>query len=619
MAYLLNATQAVTYGSPQADAYGRGRVSEPQTLFNVSFEYDLQPLLMNIKTVGTGSVTKATSASAAILSTGGTASGSGVDFQSKGYYRYEPGKSLLVSHSGLLGNYIQFVRSAIGYFDVNNGLFFDLNGTSQGATGYLGVTLRTNTSGSPVDTTVLQPNWNIDTFNGSGPSGLTLNLLDTQLFIIDFEWQGAGRVRFGFNIGGTIYYGHQILNANQTSAVPYMNTACLPVHVSIYNTGTAASTSSVEHSGTAVISEGGNEYPTTQQFSANTNAGGSLVSSTRTPILSIQPRTTFGGITNRALMVPSFLNIVSDGSQRVLWEWIYNGTLTGSVFTPVNTVESLVAFDSTASAISLVSNSLILASGYIPENNDGGNVEDVTAVTLLTKVPFTLDFTGTIPDTLSLCVTTVPKNTSVTVTGTLISTLWNAVALDLKGASPVSYIGGATAAASTNVTTLTTTYAPTAGHTVIVVVNTSAAVTALVVKDSHGNTLTAGPVSATLAMFYQASAVASTTGFVATWTTGAQAGMTVVEYSGVASINTPTPSTATATSTTASITSTMLTASDFLVVGLGDIASDVITGTVGNTRQQIVATTKAPITFMDATVATGNSFCSGAISWTELR
>jgi len=110
MAYLTN---AVTFGSPQADAFGRGRVSNPQTLFNTSFEYDTQPLLMQYSKIGAGSIAKTANVSSVTLSTGGTGATDGITFQSKGYYRYEPGKSLLITLTGVLGPYKQYVRSRI--------------------------------------------------------------------------------------------------------------------------------------------------------------------------------------------------------------------------------------------------------------------------------------------------------------------------------------------------------------------------------------------------------------------------------------------------------------------------------------------------------------------------
>jgi hypothetical protein len=95
----------VIFGGASSDAFDRGRVSEPVTLFDVHFGYDLQPLLMQNAVTGTGAVTKTSGVSSATLTTGGTASGAGVDFQSKQYCRYEPGKSQFISLTAQLVGY----------------------------------------------------------------------------------------------------------------------------------------------------------------------------------------------------------------------------------------------------------------------------------------------------------------------------------------------------------------------------------------------------------------------------------------------------------------------------------------------------------------------------------
>ena len=46
--------------------------------------------------------------------------------------------------------------------------------------------------------------------DGTGKTGLELDFTKAQLFVIDMEWLGVGRVRFGFYAYGRIYYCHQI-------------------------------------------------------------------------------------------------------------------------------------------------------------------------------------------------------------------------------------------------------------------------------------------------------------------------------------------------------------------------------------------------------------------------
>ena len=129
----------IVFGGAQSDAFQRGRVGLPQTLFATSFKYDLNPLLMNYVLTSGATVAKTTNISSATLSTGGTVNGADAVLQSKEYWSYEPGKSQFIALSGVIGAYKQFVRSMFGYFDANDGVFFDMDGTSQGVSGSIGV------------------------------------------------------------------------------------------------------------------------------------------------------------------------------------------------------------------------------------------------------------------------------------------------------------------------------------------------------------------------------------------------------------------------------------------------------------------------------------------------
>jgi hypothetical protein len=400
MAYLVN---KVVLTDPQSDAFGRGRVAYPQTLFNCSFEYDAQPLLMQALNVGTGSATKTANISSVTISTGGAGATAASTFQSHGYYRYEAGKSQLIFMTGIIGAYKQYVRSQIGYFDALDGVFFDMDGTSQGATGKCAVTVRTSTSGSAVDTAVLSTSWNIDKMDGTGPSGVTLDFTKMQIFVIDLQWLGTGRVRFGFSVNGQLYYCHQILNSNVISVGPYMNSGSRPVAWKIANTsGSVSGSTSITAVCCTVISEGGNQSPAALAFSANNGSTTiTAANGTRTPLLSIQPKTTFNSITNRSKITVTEASLSIAGANNVFWELVYNGTLGGSPsFASVN-ANSGVNVDVAASSCT---GGTVVASGYVGSSGSGSGRGALTA-SLASKLFFGLDIAGTTPDTYTLCAT----------------------------------------------------------------------------------------------------------------------------------------------------------------------------------------------------------------------
>lgn len=80
-----------------------------------------------------------------------------------------------------------------GLFDDQNGAYFGVD-----STGIFVAIRRQNQTPPPAfnETIVYQNNWNIDSLDGTGPSGITLNLADGNIFQIVFTWYGFGVIEF---------------------------------------------------------------------------------------------------------------------------------------------------------------------------------------------------------------------------------------------------------------------------------------------------------------------------------------------------------------------------------------------------------------------------------------
>ena len=88
-----------------------------------------------------------------------------------------------------------------------------------------------------IDMKVPQTQWNIDKFDGTGPSGYVLNLAKMQMAYLDYSWYGAGYIRYGFrSSGGQVSYCHKILNNNNNIAA-YMRSGNLPARYEVHNFG----------------------------------------------------------------------------------------------------------------------------------------------------------------------------------------------------------------------------------------------------------------------------------------------------------------------------------------------------------------------------------------------
>lgn len=377
-------------GQATLDAFGRLRVSQPITIFDSQHQYNINTLVWDSGlSTGTGAVTHLPNESAAQLSTGGTASGAKAVLQTKAYHRYQPGKSQLVLFTGTFGAAVTNVRRRYGYFDTNNGLFFEQTSAA------FSVVARSYASGTAVGTAVAQSAWNIDTLDGTGPSGITIDHTKSQIFLIDLEWLSVGRVRFGFVLGGQIVYCHEFghINAN---AGPYMTTANLPIRAEVENTGTAAGVNTFKQICASVISEGGQEDDRAYLFSAGNGITAKAVT-TRRPILSIRPGLLFNGIVNRGQVVPVEIDLYADAS--AFYEIILNGTLTGASFAAVGG-ESVTE---TSTAATAVTGGTVVESGFV--STSGGASRGIGRNSLLGRLPLVLNAAGTVADTLSIVVT----------------------------------------------------------------------------------------------------------------------------------------------------------------------------------------------------------------------
>ena len=361
-----------------ADAFGRMRVSAPQTIFDSQLEYDLQPILWESNLGGSSTDTHLPGSSGTTLAV--TAATETAFRQTREYLRYQPGKSQLVKITGTFKAAVAGVDKRVGYFDAENGVFVEQNGTTA-----LNVVLRSKVSGSVVNTKVAQASWNIDPLDGTGPSGLVLDVTKSQLIIIDLAWLSVGRVRIGFETGQVIHYVHMFDNANTLDG-PYMTTANLPVRYEIDNT-TGASTASILCLCATVISEGGATKDLGIEFAADGGAGKSI-GTTETNVMTIRPKATFNSITNRGLIIPLELTLYS--KDKAGWIRVYTGaTLAGSPsFTSAGT-SSITEYDVAGTT---VSGGILVHAQYTEK-------KEVFTLPPGLQFPLTLDASGAHPTT----------------------------------------------------------------------------------------------------------------------------------------------------------------------------------------------------------------------------
>lgn len=244
------------------DPFGRKRTTgTPFTVFYSKqvFDDDTKsasdehfPLFFdNVQTTGAGtsSIFSIERASTTLLVAASTA-GTRVR-QSKQCINYQSGKGQMAVFTGITasGSTSDGVTKRWGLFNDNNGVFF------QAAGSIISVVQRSNVSGCVSSSVIAQTDWNIDKFDGKGKSGFTLTASFAQIFFVDFEWLGVGRIRYGLFINGLPFFVHEQHNANSMTSA-WSSDPNAPVRFEIANDGNGDA-DGLEMMCVAISSEGG--------------------------------------------------------------------------------------------------------------------------------------------------------------------------------------------------------------------------------------------------------------------------------------------------------------------------------------------------------------------------
>lgn len=320
------------------DANNRLRTAHTFELFDSQFRYEINPNKWNQATVGSGTVTYQ-SASRTVRFRATTASGDRALIQSRRYFRTLPCKGYHAAWGALLGAGKTNVKQRLGIFENSEGFFFEYDNTT------MYVVYRKEST----DTRVAQTSWNMDKLDGAGPSKITADWTKAQAFVIEHEGSSIANTRFGLIIDGRTHYVHALRGFNtQTSG--YTSLVQLPMRAEIYNSGASASNTDLTVFACTFQVEAA---VTPQTFTGAAHRGYRGVAvTTKRPIMSIRPRTSYQGKTPRDAIRPYRVNLMSVTTP-IFYELVQirpgNGTLTGHNFTAANS-HSMVLYDINATS-----------------------------------------------------------------------------------------------------------------------------------------------------------------------------------------------------------------------------------------------------------------------------
>jgi len=339
------------------DAFGRQRVSEPLTLFDSSHRYRDNGLWAT-STASGGTAVFSTNEGLVNLNVN-TTSGSQVLRETFKVFSYQPGKSLLVFNTFVMAPAQTNLRQRVGYFGTDNGIYLQLNNQT------LSFVERSLVTGIVTESVVNQSAWNVDTLDGSGPSGVVLDITKAQILFMDIEWLGEGTVRVGFIIDGVFLLCHKFNHANLITST-YITTASLPFRYEITNTGVTTNSSTLKQVCSTAISEGGYELRGAQQSIGTpiTTPRTFAVAGTYYPMVGLRLKSTrLDGIA--ILTAVSILGL--GNGKNYAWRIAQSATITGGAWISAG-VDSSIEYNLTGTSSA---GGRILAQGYVNSSNQG--------------------------------------------------------------------------------------------------------------------------------------------------------------------------------------------------------------------------------------------------------
>lgn len=339
------------------DAFGRQRVSEPFTLFDSSHRFK-DNNLWSTETTGTASATFNANEGLVDLTVDNNINSEVVRETTK-VFSYQPGKSLLIMNTFVMQPSKTGLRQRVGYYGASNGIYLEL------ANSVLYIVKRSSVSGVLVDTRIAQSSWNNDKLDGTGISGVTLDISKAQILYADIEWLGVGSVRVGFVINGQYLLCHVFNHANIITST-YITTASLPLRYEIKNTAATSGSSTLKQICSTIISEGGYELRGIQQaVTIPLNAPRDCtVANTYYPVISLKLKSGFLD----SIVILTALSMLGTGNNAIFnWQMIASGTTTGGSWVDAG-ANSAVEYNISGTSFS---GGRILASGYLTSSAQG--------------------------------------------------------------------------------------------------------------------------------------------------------------------------------------------------------------------------------------------------------
>lgn len=248
---------------------------------------------------------------------------------------------------------------------------------SAGAVPGIAATFAILTTGiAPTEQFIPQTSWDQDRFDGSGPSGQTIDPTKGNVYGVQFQYLGYGDAFFYIVNGltGRPQLVHVIRNANTRTSTVLRNPNLYLTWES-RNTGTGTSVVMRGASGGAFV-EGPVEFLGAQfavpPVAVTAGAG------VETPILSLRASTVYLNRQSTAQLQIDRISVACDGTKNVLFKVYKNATVTAPRWQNVNATTSAASYDQNATEFSVGAGTLVYAFSMAKTANATESLTDIS-------------------------------------------------------------------------------------------------------------------------------------------------------------------------------------------------------------------------------------------------
>lgn len=231
-----------------------------------------------------------------------------------------------------------------------------------------------------------QASWNVDPMDGTGPSGLTLDVTKGNVYQIQFQYLGFGVIKYAIENPSTgefqIVHKEQYPNANTETN---LSNPTMKLSLVAASLGSTTDLSVKGASAYAAIEGGINAFWLPRGFSTTRS-----VATTDLPILSIRDRAEINGIVNLKEITPELITVASDGGKPVEVRILLNATIDEPNWQYISQGNSAAEYDESATTVSggtLIASFVVPGTGQADFNFSGLNAflgrEDILTISVV--------------------------------------------------------------------------------------------------------------------------------------------------------------------------------------------------------------------------------------------